>query len=77
MRRLHLVFSIIYVVLMTVIKPWDTSIPKQQLSHTLLMAEMDVSHGSMPVMILVSYFEFMFALQPPMIEYQEIIASLD
>jgi hypothetical protein len=38
---------------------------------------MDVSHGSIPVMILVSYFHFMFALQPPMIEYLEIIASFD
>jgi len=77
MRRLHLVFSVIYVVLMIVTKPWDTSIPKQQPSHTLLMARMDLSHGSMPIMILVSYFQFMFALRPPMIEYLEIIASFD
>jgi hypothetical protein len=41
--------------LIIVIKPWETSIPMQKLSHALLMFGLDVSHGSMTVMILILY----------------------
>jgi hypothetical protein len=48
--------------LMIVIKPWETSIPMQKLSHALLMFGLDVSHGSMTVMISILCPVFMFAL---------------
>ena len=48
--------------LIIVIKPWETSIPMQKLSHALLMFGLDVSHGSMTVMISILYPVFMFAL---------------
>ena len=45
--------------LMAVIKPCETSMPKQQLGGCdNLMAGLDVSHGFMPVMILVFYYLF-------------------
>ena len=48
--------------LMAVIKPCETSMPKQQLDNSDdLMAGLDASHGFMPVMILVFYNLFEFA----------------
>jgi hypothetical protein len=55
LRWLFSHFCVFYMFLIIVIKPWETSIPMQKLSHALLMFGLDVSHGSMTVMILILY----------------------
>ena len=55
----HSFFYLLLMLLMAVIKPCETSMPKQQLGGCdNLMAGLDVSHGFMPVMILVFYYLF-------------------
>jgi hypothetical protein len=55
----HCFFYLLLMLLMAVIKPYETSMPKQQLDNSDdLMARLDASHGFMPVMILVFYSLF-------------------
>ena len=50
----HCFFYLLLMLLMAVIKPCETSMPKQQLGGCdNLMARLNVSHGFMPIMILV------------------------
>ena len=55
----HCFFYLLLMLLMAVIKPCETSMPKQQLDNSdNLMARLDASHGFMSVMILVFYYLF-------------------